>query len=80
MIQHAAYLDKAEKSGYSELKVMRSAAGWYVGTTFRNTEIPGMVFDEPGSRDTGYFATEAEAAEYLRRLEAGESLPIRLMP
>ena len=80
MIQTASYFDATEKSGYSDLKVMSSSAGWYVGTSFRNTEIPGMVFDEPGSRDTDYFATEAEAADFLKRLGAGEDLPIRLMP
>lgn len=81
MIQTANYMDATEKSGYSELKVLKSAAGWYVGTTFWNTEdFPDMPFMEPGSRDSDYFATEAEADDFLQRLEAGEDLPIRLLP
>lgn len=81
MIQTASYLDEKEKSGYSDLKVLKSGAGWYIGTTFENSEdVPGVTFTEPGSRDTDYFATEDEAKDFLRRLEAGEDLPIRMLP
>jgi hypothetical protein len=81
MIQTASYLDDKEKSGYSDLQVLKSAAGWYVGTTFWNTEdVPGVSFMEPGSRDSDYFASKEEAEDFLRRLEAGEDLEIRLLP
>lgn len=81
MIQSASYIDEEEKSKYSDLKVLKSGAGWYVGTTFSNSEdIPGTTFEEPGSRDSDYFATEQAATDFLKRLEAGEDLPIRLWP
>ena len=45
-------------NGYSELKVLMSAAGYYLGTTYQ-----GM----PGSRESGYFASEAEAEDALEK-------------
>lgn len=81
MISVANYLDAEEKSGYSDLQVLRSGAGWYVGTTFLNTkDVPGVTFLEPGSRDSDYFGTKEEAEDFLRRLEGGEDMPIRLRP
>jgi len=41
---------------YSNLKVLKSGAGYYLGTTYQ-----GM----PGSRDTKYFATELEAEQAM---------------
>jgi hypothetical protein len=58
------------KSGYSELQVLRSPAGWYVGTLYWNTDEPTHHYEQPGSRDSCYFRTEDEAKEYLRLLEA----------
>lgn len=49
------------KEGYSELQVLRSAAGFYVGTL--HTDADGFV--EPGSRDSGYFGTRQEVQRYL---------------
>jgi hypothetical protein len=49
---------------YSELKIMRSNAGWYVGTTF--TDSTG--FTEPGSRDTDYFSSKEDAEKALKLL------------
>jgi len=69
MVTHASWLP--EKEGYSDLQVLKSGAGWYVGTIYTGPD----GFLEPGSRDTDYFATEAEAAEYLKQLEAmGEDM------
>lgn len=48
---------------YSDLQVLRSAAGWYIGTTYthdENSDTPGLV--EPGSRDSEYFPTMESAA------------------
>jgi hypothetical protein len=42
--------------GVSDLRVLRSAAGYYVGRTLE---------DMPYSRESGYFKTEAKAAEAL---------------
>lgn len=50
---------------YSDLQVMRSGAGWYIGTSFSNPE----GFAEPGSRDTDYYASEADAKYALDTLE-----------
>jgi hypothetical protein len=61
MIQQADYIPEEEKSGYSDLKVMKSAAGFFIGTTY--TDESG--FTEPGSRDSGYFKTHAEAEAAL---------------
>jgi hypothetical protein len=60
-IQVAHSLPSSE--GYSDLQVLRSAAGWYVGTIYNNCGHP-----DPGSRDTGYFATKEEADYALQTL------------
>ena len=52
----------AVELGVSELKVMRSAAGWYVGTTYTD---PEDGFTEPNSRETDYFSSRAEAEKAL---------------
>lgn len=57
-----------ERKRYGELKVMRSNAGWYVGSTYR--DVAG--FEEPGTRDSGYFGREADAEAELRAYEGGE--------
>lgn len=46
---------------YTELRTLRSPAGWYVGTLTRE--------GSPGSRDTDYFADENDADFVLRLLE-----------
>lgn len=47
---------------YSEQMVLRSAAGWYIGSMFWDAEY---LFWCPGSRDSGYFASELEAHRVL---------------
>lgn len=47
---------------YSELQVMKSAAGYYIGTLFWDAEYQ---FFCPGSRDSGYYATFADAQDVL---------------
>lgn len=46
---------------YSSLRVMRSAAGGYVGRIFTYND----GFKEPGSRESGYFKTYGEAKDAL---------------
>lgn len=75
MVEQGDYITK--KDGYSELQVLRSPAGWYIGTMFKD---PDDGFEEPGSRDSDYFRTEEDAAGYLKLLEAGCDLPTRLRP
>lgn len=53
-----------EQSEYSELQVLQSAAGYYIGTI--HTAPDG--FQEPGSRDSYYFPTKEEAQEALNCL------------
>jgi hypothetical protein len=62
MIENATYINDRER--YSPLQVLRSGAGWYIGTMYHNSE----GYDEPGSRDSGYFATREEAQEQLETL------------
>jgi hypothetical protein len=58
----SSVIPEAEKPQYSDLKVMRSAAGYYIGTSFRDE-----AGDEtPGSRDSGYLPTEADAQSFLQ--------------
>lgn len=58
-------VDLANEHQYSDLQVLSTNAGWYIGTVHHNPE--GFV--EPGSRDSPYYATEAEAQ---RRLDADD--------
>lgn len=60
MVQSQPYIK--DKSNYSELQVLKSAAGYYVGTLFTTPE----GWEEPGSRDSGYFKTKDEAGSYLK--------------
>ena len=55
-----------DKTGhYSELKVMRSNAGHYIGREYVTTsgKYKGMI--EPGSRESDYFPTQAAAQKEL---------------
>ena len=67
MIQQADYIPAEEKSGYSDLQVLRSGAGYYVGTIYTGPE----GFKEPGSRDSGYFTTAEDAQTYLEMILGG---------
>lgn len=46
----------------SQLKVLKSAAGYYIGRTYFD-EDAGCDF--PYSRESGYFSKEADAQAYL---------------
>ena len=50
----------------SELKPMRSAAGWYVGRDCWEAEDPNFI--EPYSRESGYFETWEDAHRWLIQL------------
>lgn len=60
------YVENGDDAGYSDLQVMSSDAGWYIGTIYQN---PGQSFQEPGSRDTGYFPTKEIAEKVLAAME-----------
>lgn len=46
---------------YSDLQVLQSPAGWYIGTIWQGDD----GYTEPGSRDSEYFATKQEAQKVL---------------
>ena len=58
-----------ELERYSDLEVLESAAGFYVGTTYANPD----GFTEPGSRDSGYFATADEAQDFLDHVAGNDA-------
>ena len=51
----------------SKLKVMRSAAGYYIGRSCTNDDMPG--FEEPYSRESGYCPNEAAATADLHTFD-----------
>lgn len=53
-------------TGFSELQVLRSAAGFYIGTTYTD---PENGWQEPGSRDSCYFVHKEQAMQALHKLE-----------
>lgn len=77
MVERLDYI--RDKRRYSDLMVLRSGAGWYIGTIYTNPPKDGG-FQEPGSRDSIYFATEAEAEAELAYWEANGPRNNRWMP
>ena len=72
---------QAVRGGYSDLQVLSSAAGHYIGTRYEEFNADGKcVWVEPGSRDSGYFATEAIAASQLAELLSGGPVSLRETP
>lgn len=51
-----------DPDNYTNLQVCKSAAGFYIGTMYNNPE----GWQEPGSRESEYFATRGEAEEALK--------------
>jgi hypothetical protein len=72
----APRVDPENQDLYTELEVLKSAAGYYVGTMYKNPKY-GL---EPGSRESGYFATHEEAEALLKRIEAGDETEVRWNP
>ena len=60
------YAADNEEGTYSDLQVLKSNAGYYIGTIFTHNgkEMP-EGFTEPGSRDSGYFLKKEKAEEFL---------------
>jgi hypothetical protein len=55
---------------YTKLKVMQSAAGWYVGRGYLDPDCGGM--EVPGSRESEYFGTREEAELELKYEQSKE--------
>lgn len=71
----------AIKGEYSPLQVLSSAAGFYIGTLYEEFDAQNTcVWQEPGSRDSGYFRTHAEATQELRQIEGGDLSDVRFTP
>ncbi len=70
MIQQGGFIPKEERPRYTEMQVMKSNAGYYVGTYYNNPD----GYQEPGSRDSGYFATAEEAEQELKEIIAGNAM------
>lgn len=62
--QISTWVSKPEEKKYSDLQVLRSAAGFYLGTIYNGDEL-----QEPGSRDTNYFVHKELADKALALLE-----------
>ena len=81
IVTEANYLTAKEKSGFTELQVLHSNGGWYVGTLYQEKDKNGNVlWTEPGTRDTDYFNSQEDAARYLRIMQQGFNLPTRKTP
>lgn len=53
--------NEAERARYTDLMVLRSPAGYYIGTMYNAPE----GWQEPGSRDSGYYIDEESAQSAL---------------
>lgn len=73
---------RAVRGGYSDLRVLQSAAGFYVGTEYEEFDANGTcVWKEPGSRDSlSYWSTPEEAARELAQMEGGDLSDTRYHP
>lgn len=73
---------RAVRGGYSHLRVLQSAAGFYIGTLYQEFDANGSVLIElPGSRDSGYYDSAEAATRDLADLEADASaVQLRLTP
>ena len=69
MVETRDYI--TNKAGYTDLQVLQSGAGFYIGTMYNNPD----GFQEPGSRDSGYFATREEAEKELQNWCEAEDIP-----
>lgn len=68
LVEGASYIRDA--GNYTELMVLRSGGGWYVGTLYNN---PGG-YQEPGSRDSDYFTSDKDAQGYLDAINQNPSV------
>lgn len=75
MIENASYIK--DKHNYTELQVCKSGAGWYIGTMHTDEEFD---FQEPGSRDSGYYPTPELAQADLDKVLAGDFSLLRIDP
>lgn len=73
MVENAGYIKDAGR--YSDLQVLHSGGGFYVGTIYENPD----GYSEPGSRDSDYFSTLQQAETHLAAIVADDA-PTRMSP
>lgn len=62
----------ATSNRYTEMQVLRSGAGYYIGTLYEEIDADGkVVWVEPGGRDSDYFSSKEGAEAYLKILNVG---------
>lgn len=64
-VLRARYTPLQDKENYSDLIVLRSIEGYYIGTLY-NDPVYGTA---PGSRDTSYLVSKSQAELALRTLQ-----------
>ena len=74
MIPGETILTGASTEGVSAFKVLKSGAGWYIGTTHIDEEYG---YEEPYSRESLYFATKAQAEAALDKWYEGNLVNAR---
>lgn len=88
MIPGETILSGGETSNHVVWQVMHTGAGYYVGTVFTHCGVKSCTicgkedmpkgFQEPNSRETGYFKTEKEAQRaFDEYCSSGEMFNIR---
>ena len=58
----------------SDIKVMKSGGGWYLGTTITD---PDFGYEEPYTRESEYFGTEQKANIALMQWQADNFIGAR---
>ena len=76
-----ATVEGAATSGYTDMQVLQSPAGFYIGTLYEERDSEGKIlWQEPGSRDSGYFLDRQTAEAELRQFEGGDLTHARFHP
>ena len=75
------FMPTAVWGGYTELQVLQSAAGFYIGTRYEEKDAEGeVVWEEPGSRDSDYFTSFAAAEQSLKLLTSlGDDISAQML-
>jgi len=58
----------------SQVKVMQSNAGYYIGQSCTTEFEDGYQLEEPYCRDSNYFATFNEASDYLAYISSDDEI------
>ena len=67
IVERSCRDNERERDRYSELQILKSAAGHYLGTTYQDPTNGNHP--EPGTRDSEYFRDKSAAETLLRHIE-----------